>query len=250
MKNLLLITMLLLASIAYGQDHIYTTDGSRIEAKIIEVNPTGVKYKKQENLNGPDYVINRDKVLVVVYANGTYDAFTESRCEYLTGDSLQINFGKNFLAFNFLDIAFENLYFSYERIILNGKLGIRVPFLIGFSNSDDSPTNKILGTGLDIIIYPHGQGRIRYFFGPSFEYGKRRWGSYYDYYDSYGYYEYYIVEDRLDYYSVVLNNGVLFQPSRHWNMSLIFGLGLQEVEHRNGGAIPHVKFGTNIGYKF
>lgn len=53
------------------QDTIYTnSDSPLILAKILEVNPTNLKYKSYSNVDGPTYTIELSKVEKVVYRNG------------------------------------------------------------------------------------------------------------------------------------------------------------------------------------
>lgn len=53
-----------------AQDVIVKNDGSTILTKVVEVNPTNIKYKKHSNLNGPIYTLNIEEVLSVNYENG------------------------------------------------------------------------------------------------------------------------------------------------------------------------------------
>ena len=56
---------------ANAQDTIYTnSDSPLILAKILEVNPTNLKYKSYSNVDGPTYTIELSKVEKVVYRNG------------------------------------------------------------------------------------------------------------------------------------------------------------------------------------
>ena len=111
---------------------------------------------------------------------------------------------------------FKNVSFSYEWFVYNGYLGIRVPLILGFNDDNYPPTNKIIGFGLDINYYPTGQGRVRYFVGPSVEVGLIRYRDCWSIYNG-GYYTSMCKDSEKVYYSVVLNNGVLFQPTGHFN---------------------------------
>ena len=74
MKKLLLI-LLCLPMIGFGQDNIILNDGKEIVAKIIEININDIKYKKFNNLNGPLYTLHIHDVFMIKYENGEKDVF-------------------------------------------------------------------------------------------------------------------------------------------------------------------------------
>lgn len=59
-----------------GQDTIYVkSKNTLINAKILEVNPSNLKYKRFSNIDGPTYTIERGKIEKVIYANGEVENF-------------------------------------------------------------------------------------------------------------------------------------------------------------------------------
>lgn len=56
--------------VSYAQDIIITNDAQKIEAKIIEVSKTAVKYKEQDNINGPTFVLETKDLNTIIYSNG------------------------------------------------------------------------------------------------------------------------------------------------------------------------------------
>jgi len=54
-------------------DNIILKDGKEISAKIIEITPDIIKYKKCNNLDGPLISIYKSDVLMLRYADGTKD---------------------------------------------------------------------------------------------------------------------------------------------------------------------------------
>lgn len=60
---------------AFAQDLITKKDGTDIEAKILEVSNTELKYKKLDNMDGPVFTIPTSEVLIVRYSNGTNQVF-------------------------------------------------------------------------------------------------------------------------------------------------------------------------------
>jgi hypothetical protein len=51
--------------------------GEDIQAKVLEVTTSEIKYKKFDNQNGPTYTILKSDVVMVRYKNGTKDIFTD-----------------------------------------------------------------------------------------------------------------------------------------------------------------------------
>jgi len=60
-----------------AQDTIYLKSKEPvIIVKIIEVNPSNLKYKKYSNIDGPTYTIEKDKIEKVIYKNGEVERYT------------------------------------------------------------------------------------------------------------------------------------------------------------------------------
>jgi hypothetical protein len=56
-------------------DEILTQKGESIYAKVLEISPSEVKYKKCDFLSGPTYTIERNDVFMITYSNGSKDVF-------------------------------------------------------------------------------------------------------------------------------------------------------------------------------
>jgi len=72
-KLLILSTLLLLSNFITAQDTITTQNNRVIVAKIMEVTPTTLKYKKFDMPDGPDFILERSTVKKIVYKNGTVE---------------------------------------------------------------------------------------------------------------------------------------------------------------------------------
>ena len=70
----LLCTIFCVLSI-FAQDIIITKDSKRIEAKILEVSSSEVKYKKITNIDGPTFVELVSNISAIVYSNGEVESF-------------------------------------------------------------------------------------------------------------------------------------------------------------------------------
>lgn len=60
---------------AAAQDVIRRTDDRSIEAKVIEITPEAVRYKRFSNPDGPTYVLPVREIREIVYPNGEKDVF-------------------------------------------------------------------------------------------------------------------------------------------------------------------------------
>jgi len=74
-----------------AQDTIVLKNGSQIIAKIAEIRPDGIKYKVQENPEGPDYILEKFKVHEIRFHNGFVQQYNvtekvprEQEIEYIT----------------------------------------------------------------------------------------------------------------------------------------------------------------------
>lgn len=81
MKRLFYTGVLLVLSYAFSldvlaQDVIVKTDGEEIEAKVIEIGLSEIKYKRFDNPEGPIIVITKSDVFKINYENGTYELIT------------------------------------------------------------------------------------------------------------------------------------------------------------------------------
>ncbi len=61
------------AATAQAQDNIVLKTGTEIKAKVLEVSGNQLKYRRQDNPNGPIYTTGTADVLIINYANGTKD---------------------------------------------------------------------------------------------------------------------------------------------------------------------------------
>lgn len=64
-------------SAAVAQDLIVRTDSTRIEARVTEVSPETVRYKRFSNPDGPTYVLPVAGIDYIRYANGETDRFRQ-----------------------------------------------------------------------------------------------------------------------------------------------------------------------------
>ncbi len=61
-----------------AQDNIVLKNGTEIKAKVLEVSSTRLKYRRQDNPDGPMYTTGTADVLLINYANGTKDVLSQA----------------------------------------------------------------------------------------------------------------------------------------------------------------------------
>ena len=71
-------------------DNIILKNGKEISAKIIEINPDFIKYKRCENLYGPLRSIYKSEILMLRYSDGSKDIFS------LTDNQKKVKKGINY----------------------------------------------------------------------------------------------------------------------------------------------------------
>lgn len=78
MKLAILLFFSFFACSALAEDIIVMKDGDIIKSQVLEISQSEIKYKKQSNLNGPTYTINKSDVLSITYDNGEQEKFVNS----------------------------------------------------------------------------------------------------------------------------------------------------------------------------
>ena len=78
-KRLFLFFFAIAASMAslFAQDVITLKDGKEITVLVYEIDDINVKYKKIDNPNGPNYVLKKSEIRVIIYANGSKEEFVD-----------------------------------------------------------------------------------------------------------------------------------------------------------------------------
>ena len=153
---------------AFSQDIIYKKDGSKEEIKVLGISDKEISYKKISDPEGPTYTINRDEVLKIDFKNETQPPPAPEKEEHT--QTLTKDYRPNIISYHFFDVVFGDITFSYERIIAQGKFGIKFPVSVGFyaQNIENSPMDftSVYYSGVTINFYPTGQGKVRYFIPP------------------------------------------------------------------------------------
>ena len=251
-KAVFIITFLLFAIINMSaQDFIYMRNQTaRIVATNIKVLTSETTYELFGDKSGTNYSIANKQISMIAFENGDV-RFFEREKKIIN----RHNYKKNIINYHLFDLVVNNFKLSYERIISNGKVGIQIPFAIGYgSNGDISGFDDIYNefyTGISINFYPTGQGIVRYFMGPGIQVGTGYFDDYY--YDYNTSYEDYTHIDTFV-FRFLINNGIIFTPIEALSISLVGSLGIRytdKTEHNSDNNVKTVgAFSANLSYRF
>ncbi|MBL7883988.1 MAG: hypothetical protein JNL69_07950, partial [Bacteroidia bacterium] len=188
MKNIsVCLLMIVMVTSLKSQDTIFKTNGNVIIAKILEINNQDVKFNYYNN--AIDYVGIENKLNIhhITYSNGLKEFYNTSVALPVSATKEDVNavkYGKNIIAVNFFETLFTNFGFSYERIMPNKIVALKIPFSFGLGGRPDESKyegtpdntdylrNKTYGTGLELYIYPLKAARHGFYIGLTTEYGK------------------------------------------------------------------------------
>ncbi len=85
LKSVILVSFnVIICSKINAQDTIVKLNGEQIVAKIIEISPSEIKYKRMENITGPMYTMQKKEAVLINYKNGMTDKFSEPRKSFNT----------------------------------------------------------------------------------------------------------------------------------------------------------------------
>ena len=77
-KSILLTSFLWLSHFLTAQDLITKTNGEEIKAKVLEISPTEIKYKRFDYQQGPTIIIPTSEVFMLKYPNGEKQVFQQN----------------------------------------------------------------------------------------------------------------------------------------------------------------------------
>ena len=71
----LLIFLFINTSQLFSQDLFIYKNGDELEVKVLRINKKDISYKKSSNINGPEYIEDKNNIFMIKYKNGTKDIF-------------------------------------------------------------------------------------------------------------------------------------------------------------------------------
>ena len=88
-KCIFSICLFLSLSSLFSQDKIFLYTGEHIDAKVLEVTVSEIKYKKFNYLEGPTIIISKSEIVMIIYENGDKDVFAkENNKQTVSNDSI------------------------------------------------------------------------------------------------------------------------------------------------------------------
>lgn len=129
MKKIFCILFLFLSFSCFAQDVIVLKDASEIEAKVLVVGIDDITYKKWDFQDGPDYKIQKWKVLFIKYSNGAKEVFDEVQVTETKDTVTNRKLSKSYIKRNLFNTYIEAgcpFMITEAGASLNASLGIRI----------------------------------------------------------------------------------------------------------------------------
>lgn len=265
LKTILNIALLLIVQTAFAQDVLFKKDNSKIEVKIVEVNKENIKYKLYTFQDGPDYIISKSEVALIIYKNGMHEVFKdeakpiqgssniesfeslkEKKVNEKTKRFMEVTKTKNIVFLNALELMNSGIAVSYMKEVANNMLNIHVPLAVSFDQpyftntlgwrnnnyevKNYKLTQKQYDLGLGVYVNTSGKRAVTHFVGPLIRYAKYN-GQYEHVESSYSpttglsSYSSNKYNFEMNETSILLNNGFLYRLSPNFNMMINVAIG-------------------------
>ncbi|NUM50193.1 MAG: hypothetical protein HUU48_03675 [Flavobacteriales bacterium] len=226
----------------FAQDTIVFNKNIIEEVKILEIGTKTIKYKKTSFLDGPDYIVSKIDVRKIILSNGDVEEYTP----------MDFYGTKNRISFVVTSLLSARYTIMYERLLLNGKLGVQIPLVLSaesYRMAYDFVDNyvdyeHIFASGVNLNFYPQGQKKVSYYLGGTFRSGLVEG------YER-GNYDWWGGNTRVNrtFYGAYFTNGVLINTGKYFAFSSYFSVGAREVIGE-GPAVVNGLFGVVLNVKF
>ena len=113
-----------------AMDTIVTKKNVKIPGKITKITETEIEYKKTAASDAPVYVVSKDKIREIRWANGTRE--TISADELSVNKEQEIIEKRSALKFHFFSLMNDQITFSYEHTL---KVGTNLELSVGLINN-------------------------------------------------------------------------------------------------------------------
>ncbi|MBI3519864.1 MAG: hypothetical protein HY062_10970 [Bacteroidetes bacterium] len=307
MRKSLFLLLITMAGAGFAQDQLFKKDNTKLEVKILEINPSEIKYKLFTYQDGPTISVAKKDVALIIYQNGVHEVINTPEAQpaatevpyvvynyaykplpRINQDSInKANFDKltstkNTIFMNMLDPVNGCLNFSYFREFAKNSLNVYAPVSFGFTEpmmtqsmmqtfnsslynvggyiNNFKFTRKVAEAGIGIHFQTSGNKPVTHFIGPYFGMAQFN-GTFQDSYNTYYYNpttgtysnqnpSYDLHGFVMNRYYYMLDNGILFRVSKHFNMMMLVGIGYrQDVFIANDpNTYVNTKYGNNHNY--
>lgn len=113
----LLFALLLVGSSGFAQDKIIKKGGETLEVKILEIGPNEIKYKIFSEPEGPIFIMDKDRILEVVFENGRIEKYVSP----LKDAEFYVDQKKRAVKMNFLSPLMGYTQLAYEQNLKPGR---------------------------------------------------------------------------------------------------------------------------------
>ena len=142
-KILIILFVALLASSAEAQDVIHKKNGKTIEAKIVELGTTEIKYRQFSEPDGPIYVEEKENITKIVFQDGRTEFYGTPRMDDAAMFEGQ---KKSAIKISFLGPLLGYTNILYERNIKPGRSWEVKAGIIGLGKQYDDKAVGFLGS--------------------------------------------------------------------------------------------------------
>ncbi|MES2566560.1 MAG: hypothetical protein V4565_06825 [Bacteroidota bacterium] len=285
-----------------AQDKVFLRDGKIISCKIVAISEKTISYR-DTSINANLVTLSKNEVLLTEYQSGTIYMFNKVQAPELGKENNATSFSSmpdmnetreqrkerkmnewkkeeallpnGILGFYIPEIAFGRLTISYERLIANKSMGIKIPLSLtydglGFlaenssntntsstntntsgtntntsnnNNTNSTPVKRNRGTGfitgIDINYYHDLKPKLKYYFGPRIRYGTD------------------MTLGGIEGLTFQLQNGIFKSNGKKMTSTLGFGVGFFKLsaKYANRGAFdtkqvyPWASFTWRLGFR-
>ena len=149
MKQRIFVLMLFIAASlsVWAQDQITLRDGTAIEAKVMQITPAEISYRRFNNPDGPLIVIPRESVLSIRYENGDFEIINaqppaaekrvrEKRPVFAAVDPDKLTYGVNANPGGALSSLGPSTCFEFNKGSYNTEISLIFPSFSPYSDAD------------------------------------------------------------------------------------------------------------------
>lgn len=185
-----------------AQDKLILKEGKKINCKILSINLSTIDYK-DTTISTNVFTIDKTEILMAELKSGEVYVFgNESGSKTFSQVKTKADkdndrraairekergFKDNIIGFQPIDIVWGRLTFTYERLFMDKRMGVAIPFSLSYDprvlipgSSNDTIVNtreKVRHntgfiTGIDLNYYQESKSHTKFFFGPRFRYGQ------------------------------------------------------------------------------
>ncbi len=251
-KELLIVLLSILTTVSFSQDVLLFQDGSKKDAKILEISPEIVKYQKFNSSSEVIYTEDKDNLIGVVFEDGEFEKFEGSKSSNSKKNISSLgDYGNNMFFIEPLSpIIGGYIGIGYEHFSKSGGSSITIPLriqVVDYSYTYNS--YGLLATGFKHKFFPTGSnGGVKGFLGYAEHLGLISLQTTSYYYDDWGDYYYYNDQSSYFFNETKFIGGVQFHPSKLINITLDVGIGLGLLDFDESYLSWDASF--NVGFRF